>query len=223
MSGNGESRLPHPYYEDGSCVIYHADCLDLLPFVGEFDVAFADPPYNFGFDYGDGFDDKRPADEYEVWCGQWFSLLRTRARMAFITPGHGNQRQWIERKPAGIAAWHKPGNPSGAGIFQFCEWEPVYVLGKGRIGGSDVFRATINPNFKGDIGHPCPKPELLVRRILAASKATSLIDPFLGSGTSLVAAKAMGIPAVGIERNERYCEIAVKRLAQEVLDFGGAA
>lgn len=214
---------PSPYYEDEWTTIYHGDCIDVLTAVDHpdffFDLGFADPPYNFGFDYGDGFDDKRPPDEYEAWCGEWFSALRERCGRVCITSGHGNLPQWIARKPAGIAAWYKPGNPSGAGIFQFCEWEPVFVWGKGRLGGSDVWKATLNPEFKGPAGHPCPKPELLLRRILGATRATSVIDPFMGSGTTLVAAKSMGVRAVGIERNERYCELAVKRLAQEVMDL----
>lgn len=219
-----------PYYQDDFATIYHGDALDLIGSVAppvaqddaesHFALAFADPPYNYGFDYGDGFDDSKPADAYEAWCGEWFAMLRDRAERVLLTPGHGNQAQWIARRPSGVACWYKPGNPGGGGIFQFCEWEPVYVWGR-RIGGSDVYRATTNPGFKGDVGHPCPKPELLLRRIIAATKATSLLDPFVGSGTSLVAAKAFAIPSVGIERNERYCELAARRLSQEVLDFGG--
>lgn len=206
-----------PYYEDDSVTIYHGDCRDVLPSVEGMELGFADPPYNYGFDYGEEFDDKRPAEEYEAWCGEWFDLLRASCNRVCVTSGHGNMAQWLARKPAGVAAWYKPGNPSGAGIFQFCEWEPVFVWGAGRIGGSDVWKATINPGFKGPTGHPCPKPELLIRRIIAATKATTLVDPFMGSGTSLRAAKDMGVRAIGIERNERYCEIAAKRMAQEVL------
>jgi DNA modification methylase len=209
-----------PYYSDDCVTIYCGDSLEILPMLGQFDAAFADPPYNYGFDYGSDFDDKLAPDEYVAWCGRWFDILREHAARLFITSGHGNLAQWIARKPAGIAAWYKPGNPSGAGIFQFCEWEPVFVWGCGRLGGSDVWKATINPAFKGKVGHPCPKPELLLRRIIAASKATSFVDPFMGSGTTLVAAKYLGVPSVGIERNEAYCEIAVKRLAQEVFDLG---
>lgn len=74
-------------------------------------------------------------------------------------------------------------------------------------------------------GHPCPFPQQLVNKCIAATTSPGdvVIDPFAGSGTTLVAAKQMGRRAVGIEISEKYCEIAVSRLAQDVLDFGGAA
>jgi DNA modification methylase len=212
-----------PYYEHAGVTIYHGDCLDILPELDTFDVGFADPPYNYGFDYGPGCNDKRAPVEYAGWCGRWFDMLRAQAERIYVTPGYGNLYQWLGRAPNGMACWYKPGNPSGAGIFQFCEWEPVLVWGKGRIGGSDVWKATINPTFKGKLGHPCPKPLLLLERILTTSKGTSVVDPFVGSGTTLVVAKKLGMRAVGIEQNEAYCELAAKRCGQEVLDLGGAA
>ncbi len=214
-----------PYYQDDFATIYHGDCIAVMGQLDPhtFSTGFADPPYNYGMDYGPDFDDKRSPGEYIRWCDAWFEQLRWLCDRLFITPGHGNMPQWLNRGPAGVAAWHKPGNPSGAGIFQFCEWEPVLVWSKGRLGGSDVWRATLNPQFKGDVGHPCPKPVKLLTRILTTAKASSVIDPFLGSGTTLVAAKSLGVSAVGIERNERYCELAAKRLTQEVLDLGGVA
>lgn len=214
---NSDGAVIAPYYSDDSVTIYHGDCIEILPTLDHADAGFADPPYNYGFDYGPDFDDKRPDAEYEAWCGEWFELLMARTDRTYITPGHGNLGQWLPRKPAGVAAWFKPGNPSGAGIFQFCEWEPILVWGKGRIGGSDVYRATLNPDFKGDTGHPCPKPLKLLTGILARSKATSVIDPFMGSGTTLRAAKDLGMRAIGIDQNERYCELAAHRMAQEVL------
>ncbi len=74
-------------------------------------------------------------------------------------------------------------------------------------------------------GHPCPFPIGLPQRCIAATTAPNdtVLDPFMGSGTTLRAAKDLGRQAIGIEREERFCEIAAKRMAQEVLDFGGAA
>jgi site-specific DNA-methyltransferase (adenine-specific) len=60
-------------------------------------------------------------------------------------------------------------------------------------------------------------------RVLSAAKASSVLDPFVGSGTTLVAAKSLGMRAVGIDIDERYCEIAARRCAQGVLDLGGVA
>ncbi len=73
--------------------------------------------------------------------------------------------------------------------------------------------------------HPCEKPEsLLAHMIETSSRAgATILDPFAGSGSTLVAARALGRKAIGVELEERYCEIAARRLAQNVLDFGGAA
>ena len=215
------------YYSDGSVTIYHGRWEDVLPTLCDASVGFVDPPYNYGFDYGDGYDDKRSPGEYAAWCGAWFDLMRQRCDRLIVTPGHGNLLQWLERGPSGIAAWYKPGNPAGAGIFQWCEWEPICVWGGGRIGGSDVYRATTNIGFgktgRDGSAHPCPKPLKLMTGLLAAFKGPTVIDPMCGSGTTLRAAKDLGMTACGIEQNEAYCEIAAKRMAQEVLDFGGAA
>jgi len=74
-------------------------------------------------------------------------------------------------------------------------------------------------------GHPCPYPLGLPERCIVATTDPGdiVLDPFAGSGTTLRAAKDLGRKAIGVELDERYCEIAAKRCAQEVLDFGGAA
>ncbi len=217
----------NPYYSDDTVTIYHGKWEDVLSVLPSADVGFVDPPYNYGFNYGEGYDDKLPPEEYIAWCGSWFEAMRERCDRLIVTPGHGNLLQWLERKPAGIAAWYKPGNPAGAGIFQWCEWEPICVWGKGRIGGSDVFRATTNIGFgktgRDGSAHPCPKPLKLMTGLLGAFKGSSVLDPMCGSGTTLRAAKDLGVTAIGIEQNEAFCEIAAKRMAQEVLDFGGVA
>lgn len=73
------------------------------------------------------------------------------------------------------------------------------------------------------VDHPAPFPLAVPARCIEATGATSVVDPFVGSGTTLVAAKRLGVKAIGIELSERYCEIAAKRLAQGVLDFGAVS
>jgi len=74
------------------------------------------------------------------------------------------------------------------------------------------------------VDHPSPKPVALINRLIkvVAPPAGLVLDPFMGSGTMLRAAKDLGRRAVGVEAEERYCEVAARRCAQEVLDVGGS-
>jgi site-specific DNA-methyltransferase (adenine-specific) len=100
--------------------------------------------------------------------------------------------------------------------------ENIYVLGSGFTGkrSGSVIREN---RLTGDIVHPTEKPLPLMQSLLLhCPDKWSIADPFTGSGTTLVAAKNLGRQAIGIEIEERYCEIAAKRLSQEVLPFSEA-
>jgi DNA modification methylase len=217
-------RAAEPYYADESVTLWHGDCIEILATTPDksVDLILTDPPYNYGFDYGDGHDDAMDPVAYGEWCAIWFRECRRIATRVVVFPGHGNLPTWwgIER-PSGVGCWYKPGNPKGGGVFQFCEWEPFLLWGKG-IGGSDVIRATVNRQLDtGD--HPCPKPVPLFSQIIAKAKATSVLDPFVGSGTAIVAARYLDVPVIGIEQNADYCATVVRRISQGVLDFGVTA
>lgn len=212
---SGVSNTPSvPYYEDDSVTLYHGDCLAILPELKPVDLVLTDPPYNFGFEYGE-HDDKMDVDAYREWCREWFALLREKSSRIVIFPGHGNLPVWWEvSKPSSIGCWHKPGNFASSHLG-FAEWEPYLYWGT-RVGGSTVTRATVNK--QRDTGdHPCPKPLSLMRSMLVKFAPESVLDPFAGSGSTLRAAKDLGIPSTGIEIEERYCAVAASRCAQEVL------
>jgi site-specific DNA-methyltransferase (adenine-specific) len=208
--------LPSPYYQDDWVTIYHGDCRDLLPHITA-DIAVTDPPYNAAKNYG-AHDDAMTRGEYVAWCHEWFDMLPDRR---IIFPGVGNQWVWADKQPKAVACWYKPGNPGGGGPFQFCEWEPILLWGVNfKLG--DVFHVSIST--QPDTGdHPCPKPLRLMRSLLERLRTPgSIVDPFAGSGSTLRAAKDLGRNSIGIELEERFCEIAAKRCAQEVLDLEAA-
>jgi DNA modification methylase len=207
-----------PYYDDGTVTIYHGDCREILPTLEPVDMIVADPPYNVGKSYG-AHDDSMPVDAYQRWCLEWFGGCRALTRRIVVFPGHGNLPVWWQiSKPSAVGCWYKPGTMAGSHIG-WSEWEPWLYWGP-RASGSSVIRAPLGSGQQCDTGdHPCPKPLKLVAKLLTKFPGESVIDPFLGSGTTLRAAKNLGRRAIGIEIEERYCEIAAKRCAQDVLDL----
>jgi DNA modification methylase len=217
----------NPYYADDLVTLYLGDCREVLPQLeleASIDLALTDPPYNVGKDYG-GHDDAMPPQEYARWTAEWWQAVRAKSRRAIVFPGHGNLGMWLSmEKPAAIGCWYKPGNGAGS-LIGFEEWEPwLYWHGgnKGLLGGSSVVRAVTGKQLDA-MGHPCPKPVPLMVKLLHKARAREVVDPFVGSGTTLVAAKMLGIRSTGIELNERYCELTARRLDQGVLDFGETA
>ena len=134
-------------------------------------------------------------------------------------------------------AWRKPLSVSKSPRMLRSEWEPIVVAMKPLVGSFDENAETHGPagirtpsesNLvtvlqKADksSGHPTPKPHQLALWLVrcVSSVGEVVLDPFMGSGTTLVAAKLEGRKAIGIELEEEYCEIAAKRLAQGVFSF----
>lgn len=202
-----------PYYQDDAVVIYHGDCRDVMAGLYA-DAVITDPPYGIDFQYATHKDDAEG----------WFSLMtsvvplaRSCAPVVVMPSCKIDRLEWWYNTipPDWIICWFKgsPGHQSGVG---FNAWEPHLVWGRPKKAMHDHFatRCGFDAN-----GHPCPKPLewalWLVSRIVP--DAGTIIDPFMGSGTTLRAAKDLGRKAIGIEIEERYCEIAAKRMRQEVL------
>ena len=221
-----------PYYQDENVTIFHGDCREIMPDLETVDLVLTDPPYNEvnrpdsglrSLDRGSA--DSLPVDPQEVaasialacsgsayvWCAtEQISPLRA----AFVAAGMSTR----------AAVWHKT-NPSPMnGEVMWLSALELCVFArhpKATFNEHCAHPVWTGPSQPRD-DHPTAKPLWLFSKLIQASTAAgnTILDPFMGSGTTLRAAKDLGRKAIGIELDEKYCEIAAKRMGQGVLDFG---
>jgi DNA modification methylase len=212
-----------PYYEHGGITIYHGDCRDILPLLSA-DVVLTDPPFGIGLEYG-AFEDT--PENVRALISDVVPMMRRAAPAVFITPGIN--MMWAYPQPDWVLAYfNKAGEKLSS--WGFTTWVPVLAYGKdpylarGLGARPDSFGVGRPATYRPP-KHPCPKAPDVWQRLVqrACPEGCSVLDPFMGSGTTLVAAKQLGRQAIGIEIEERYCEIAANRLAQDVLDFAEVA
>jgi len=222
-----------PYYDDGQITIYVGDCRDITEWTTA-DVLVTDPPYGMCFESnartrstfagpiaGDADLDARDA-ALALWG-------HTRPALVFGT--------WRCRPPTGERQrliWWKRGGGPGMGNLSM-PWgtshEEIYVLGSGwdrEVAGVRRSPSVLTTDGRrgsqhGDearYGHPTPKPIGLMETLLRACPPGCVADPFSGVGATLVAARNLGRRAIGVEIEERYAEVAARRLAQDCLTPG---
>ena len=227
-----------PYYADEQVTLYHGDSLEILPTLtaGTAHAVVTDPPYvigavsagNMGAKSGGWADMMNSAMWFAAWYRECDRLLKhTGSFWSFC-----NWRSLPVVMRAAIDSslpvtsllvwdkeWIGPGGTQGLRP----SYELVALMAQPGFaipdrGVPDVWRHKVG-SYKPN-GHPAEKPEGLVRRILQTAEIPAgglVIDPFLGSGTTALAAQSLGLRCIGIEAEERYCEIAARRLAQDVL------
>ena len=221
-----------PYYSDERVVLYHGNCLELADLWTCADVLVADPPYGMSFDSGRVPGRGRPI------AGDATTEVRDAVRDTW-----GDGRPWLmfgtwrQQRPRGteqVLVWDKtdgvgPGMGDLGAAFGTSH-EEVYLGGPWRKQaarrGSVIRTSCAMGNPSGLVartGHPTPKPTSLMETLIAACPPGTIADPFAGSGSTGVAAKALGRRAILVELEERFCEIAARRLAQDALDFDGGA
>ena len=212
-----------PYYSHGGITIYHGDCMDVIdvlaPHFGDkpFDLLLTDPPYGIrrdGMKASTGSHGGRKAYDFLGWDDAPPSpatIIRC-VKVCHEAVIWGGNYMALPKPSAGWFVWDK-----GQRIDQ----------SDGELAWTSTDRAlrifTLNRSELARDGavHPTQKPEALMRWCIGQMERVrtvrSVFDPFMGSGTTLVAAKRLGKSCVGIEREERYCEIAARRLQQEAL------
>lgn len=215
-----------PYYEDDYCTIYHADCRDVVPnLVDDVGVVVTDPPY--GIEHksqrveetttAHWMEDGIPGDEDTAlrdWVlGQFSEWAVTASYKASEPDGYRGVLVWDKGPHTGMGDLLFPWKPS---------WELIYVAGERWEGKREEGVLRINAVVsRASMGrtHPNEKPVQLMSHFIRKHPAHTVLDPFMGTGATLIAAKNDNRKAVGVEIQERYCEVAAKRLSQGVLNL----
>jgi hypothetical protein len=221
-----EAGLPTPYYDHAGITIYHGDCRDILPRIpaGSVDLVLTDPPYGINHptdyrsrgrcgiaacsDYAPVYADDEPFDPARLL--KYRAILWGGNHYASRLPDSDGWLVWDKERPDSLdqatceLAWSNV--VKGVRRFRYL-WHGAMRAGNEKL------------------VHPTQKPVALMRWCLSLpwTNAGDVIDPYMGSGPVLLAAKQLGRRAIGIEIEERYCAIAVRRLAQEVLPLEAEA
>lgn len=195
-----------PYYERDGITIYHGDCREELSNLS-FDVVLTDPPYGIRYRQPRKCAGRQSLRGDEAWTFE-------RPQVPFVVWGANNTSGYSD---CGWLVWDKA--RYGADLFGDGE-----LAATNAARGVRIFENPWNRNHRvGWLGvHPTEKPVGLMTWCLGFLPPGLVLDPFCGAGSTLLAARELGRRAIGIEIEERYCEIAAKRLAQGVLDFSGA-
>ncbi len=239
--------LPTPYYDEGGITIYHGDCREMLPALDPVDVCITDPPYGvtvlpwdqpvvgwaalvrasslwcFGslrFFLNTTFDGWTYAQEliWEKHNGSNVHADRFRRVHEFIVQFYRGDWSALYKKPVVTmtAVRRTVRTKTRPTHFGHINSTPYASNDCGPLMMRSVLFAR---SCHGYADHPTQKPLEVISPLLEYScpPLGIVLDPFMGSGSTLVAAKQGGRRAIGIEREERYCELAVSRLAQGVL------
>jgi site-specific DNA-methyltransferase (adenine-specific) len=223
-----------PYYADESVTLWHGNCREITEWLAA-DVLVTDPPYGIGWSRGERAATHNPAGHAGIsgdfdtsvrdgvlvmWGDDRPALVFGSMRAAYPA---GWQRMLVFRKPT-----------IGSGLYGnrmpwLTNWEPVFALGvwPDQTPARDAVVSTRSCSASGysgyvtRAGHPHAKPVDVMEQLIDACPPGVIADPFAGSGSTLVAARNLGRKAIGVEIDERYAEIAARRLAQDVLPLSG--
>ena len=202
-----------PYYQDDYCTIFHGDCREVLPTMGGIGCVITDPPYGTGCAPRGGaragtIDPcSAQTPSWDVFSMEWASTI-TSPMAVFCGIGRVYEVAGSIRGD-GLLIYAKS-NPSPLGS----SYEPCVTRGFGFCRGR---QHCVAYNAANGQTHPTQKPLEVMTWIVGLSPDGTILDPFMGSGTTLRAAKDLRRKCIGIELEEQYCEIAAKRLQQEVL------
>ena len=219
------------YYQDEHITLYHGDCLEITDWL-QADILVTDPPYGMGHTARGTYDPATGKTHKPQGRERVNNDHTTEARDSALEAWGDKPAlvfgTWRQPRPAETRhrlIWWKQGQPPGPAKASFMlQDEEIYILGRGWIETSPPMRTVIATNEHRSlevtkIGHPTPKPVGLMEQLIERAPDGVIADPFAGSGATLVAARNLGRKAIGVELEEKYCEIIANRLNQNVFQF----
>jgi site-specific DNA-methyltransferase (adenine-specific) len=216
------------YYQDDLVTLYHGDCLVLTDWVSA-DVLVTDPPYGVAWQAG-GLSDKKStrdlavqsilSDETTEVRDKSLELWGKKPAVVF-----GSWRKPLKELPSHRLIWHKSNRQPGVTSAAFFPVdEEIWLTGSGWHGKPPLASVITTHEPRGLqpklIGHPTPKPVGLMETLIQRCPQGVIADPFAGSGATLLAARNLGRKAIGVEMEEKYCELIANRLSQQTFDLG---
>lgn len=204
----------------GDCTIYLGDCREILPLLPKVDAVVTDPPYGIGFPYA-SYNDTR--ENLRGLISDVFSHREKFGRVVALC-GPSQVHDYPPSDWMGAITWNTTGS---FGKFGYTQWTPVLLYGDDLPGFGNVNGITKTDTYHINGGasvgfqrtkteelHTCPKPVNIMIRMVQRYTANSetILDPFMGSGTTGVACVKLGRKFIGIEIDPGYFEIACKRI-----------
>jgi site-specific DNA-methyltransferase (adenine-specific) len=207
--------LPKPYYQDSAVTLYHGDCREIVPLLGRFDLLLTDPPYGVSATRKSRLTENLAAKvdhwDDEACDAETLNAFREKVINAVIW---GGNCFGLPAQP-GWLCWDKINDGRNFSEFELA-WTDAPIVPR--------FYRCRPQNMDGGKEHPTQKPILLMTWCLSFfPDAVTVLDPFADSGTTGRACKDLGRKCTMIEREERYCEIAARRMGQEVLPLEATA
>ena len=186
--------------------------VDLLMEGQKADMVFTDPPYGIGYEYNSHRDEQ--GSEYLDFCESFWNVLKSFSDIVIITTGWKYKPFWYSKNPYDEMVWFDNTKQSGGRAFHLRKSEPIFIFGKVNEKYKwDTFEIKANRGDGIREVHTCPKPvELLQELIVPQTKtSSSVLDVFLGSGSTLIACEKTKRKCYGMEIDPHYCDVIVKR------------
>ena len=230
-----KTNMVSPYYQDSHVTLYHGDCREVLPHLEMSDCLITDPPFGIGFEYENGKELHNNSDDYYGWLCELLQLAETKLNAgAFMAVWQAQlyfkhfwqvfgddihiycaAKNFVQLRKTAINYGYDPV------VMKYKCGEHLKPIKPKR--NLDFFvsnTAAIVSNTKRiEKAHPCPRPLDVVLEIMKNFSIGTVLDPFAGSGTTLLAARQLNRKAIGIELEEKYCEVIANRMRQEVLSL----